>query len=799
MELPAGWTGRRLAIFLERVHWFSELWVEGRMAGACDSLSVPHRFEFVAPAGRFRLALRVDNTPRIPIGRICHALTDWTQTNWNGVIGRMTLYPADEGLADVRVAADRDRLTVTGLAGMPGRLKVSAGSRVTEHDVRAGPFRIEGDARELELWSPREPNGFEATVSLEGASVTVRAGRSWIAAEGKRILWNGEPLFLRGTLECCVFPKTGYPPTDEAAWEKVMTRAKAFGLNHMRFHSWCPPEAAFAAADAAGIIVQVELPLWTGTWPVSSDAALLDFCRREALSILAEYGHHPSFGLFALGNEIAFYGQEPAVDGLINELRAAHPNRLYTFSAHGTHLSAACDYYVQADNGKPGVENRPLRGSTWFGVGSRFTREPPSTLVTCDEAAAQFDRPVLSHEVGEWAVFPDVHHADRYNGVLEPRNFRTIAAMLDRRGMLELAPAFVRTSGRLSATLYKEEVETLLRTRGLSGFQLLGLTDFPGQGTATVGVLDAFWEEKGFMDAAEFRSFCADTVPLLEVSKFVWTSEETFRGEASVFHAGRRQAFRLRWRVRGPDGEIRAKGVLPGTVCGAGERGRPEFVEIPLSELPAPARYRFELDAGSGHCNAWPLWVLPTAPPQLDIGDLIVGGHYREDVRTALRSGRAVWLRLNPKRMWSGLPGRFDPAFWSPIHFKEQVGTMGTLIQAHHPAFDEFPTEEHTEWQWWDILSASRALCLNALPLDYRPLVQVIDRYERNDKLGTLFEARVGSGRLFVSAVDFDDLDGRPAARQLEYSIQSHLTSPRFDPKQAVTLDALDTVFLREP
>lgn len=116
------------------------------------------------------------------------------------------------------------------------------------------------------------------------------------------LLLNGNKVFLRGTLECCIFPLTGRPPMEPEGWKKVFLTAREWGLNHLRFHSWCPPEAAFQVADSLGFYLQVELPLWSVK--VGEDSHTNDFLYAEADRILAEYGNHPSFCFFSLGNEL---------------------------------------------------------------------------------------------------------------------------------------------------------------------------------------------------------------------------------------------------------------------------------------------------------------------------------------------------------------------------------------------------------------------------------------------------------------------------------------------------------------
>ncbi len=804
VQIPDEWVNRTLSLSFERVHWFSELWINGLYVGGSDSLSVPHDFTLLATDAELRITLCIDNTPKIPIGRIGHALTDWTQTNWNGVIGEMTIELSKSKLDSILLFTDGQKLYGNGLLECSEELEIEIQSHdETRHAAvsveQSAPVEFELSLEGVSCWSDDNPNLFDVTLRQGEEIATKRLGCRSIKAVGKRFELNNQPLFLRGTLECCVFPKTGYPPMEIEPWLGVLGQAKSFGLNHIRFHSWCPPEAAFRAADQLGLLLQVELPVWTGLWAISSVPSLMDFCRREAYRILSEYGHHPSFTFFALGNEIAFYGPEPLVDELLADLKRDFPSHLYTFSAQGTHLSPVCDFYVQADNGKPGPENRPLRGSTWFGVGSRFDRERPSTLTTCDEAADQFDRPVISHEVAEWAVFPDVYNASKYDGVLEARNLESIARMLEAKGMLDQAPEFVQASGALSAILYKEEIETLLRTNVIAGYQLLGLTDFPGQGTATVGMLDAFWAEKGFITAESFREFCAPTVPLLIYEKSIWSVDERFSAEVRSFHAGVALSTRASWAVRDKNNSKILGGDFGQVMLSHGDQTPIGSIDFDLQPLSAPAKYVLEVSFGNGIENRWPFWVYPHIEARENSPDVTVFSFYREDVREALRQGKKVWLRIDPTKTWSGIPGRFAPAFWSPIHFKEQVGTMGCLIGSEHPMFASFPTESHSNWQWWDVLTHSKAIILDCLPHDFLPTLQVIDRYERNHKLGSIFEATVGQGRLLVTMIDFDNATDRPATKQLEKSLLQYIDSDLFLPEQKLSLRDLDQLFAKEP
>jgi hypothetical protein len=800
VQIPKEWLGSELELELERVHWFSSVWINGERIGDGESLNTSHRYSFNCPdSGCITVAARIDNTPHIPIGRICHGISDWTQTNWNGVVGQITLAKVDVGVSPFTCRSLEEGMRVMGCAQPGDRVFVTALDYSTELTAgEDGLFDVTIPKDELKTWSDHSPSLFELSARTSYSTRVITTGYRSMATAGKTITLNGKPTYLRGTLENCVFPRTGYPSTDKAEWLRILGKVKEYGLNHVRFHSWCPPEAAFAAADEIGILFQVELSLWTGKWAVSSHPELMAWCRREAFRTLEAYGNHPSLVMFSLGNEMSFYGEEPDVDQLLKDLKAAYPHVLYTFSSHGTHLSGESQFYVQADNGKPGEENLPLRGSTWFGVGSRFDREVPASTSDCSPAAKQFDRPVISHEVGEWAVYPDLQNEANFDGVLEARNFAFIKAQLTEKGMGDQVEDFVHASGKLSASLYKEEIETLFRTEELAGFQLLGLSDFPGQGTATIGMLDAFWNEKGFVNGSQFKEFCSDTVPLLATSKFVWKSSEAFKAEVRAFHSGEEVSASARWELRNDQGIAMARGETEESHLKSGRATFLGNIEIDLSRFTASCRYEIVIFVGDLGVNRWNIWVFDESVPDVSLDQIEVFKWYREDTRKALKAGKTVWLRMNPNDVWMGLPGRYASAFWSPIHFKEQVGTMGCLIQKDHPMFGNFPTESYTEWHWWEILTRSKALCLDSFPKGFRPALQVIDRYERNNKLGTILEAKVGEGRLLISFIDFDSAH-RPAAAQLEASIKKYLASSASAVLQKVSFAELDEVFRLEP
>ncbi|HPR62539.1 MAG TPA: glycoside hydrolase family 2 TIM barrel-domain containing protein, partial [Prolixibacteraceae bacterium] len=322
------------------------------------------------------------------------------------------------------------------------------------------------------------------------------------------------PVFLRGTTECCVFPLTGYPPTDETDWGRIFEICKNHGLNHMRFHSYCPPEAAFIAADKAGFYLQVEGPSWAKYSTALGYGKPIDqYLMDETKRIIDEYGNHPSFVMMAYGNEPSgrYVGY---LENWVDHFRKYDPQRVFTGASTGRSWAIIdnSDFIVRS----------PPRGLKWK------DQQPESVFDYRNNTEGQ-QRPYVTFEMGQWCAFPNFKEIEKYTGSLKAMNFELFQEELERNHMGELADELLMASGKLQASCYKQEIEATLRTPNLAGFQLLSLNDFSGQGTALVGVLDAFWDEKGYISAKEFSEFCNAVVPLARMNKFTFESDDTLK------------------------------------------------------------------------------------------------------------------------------------------------------------------------------------------------------------------------------------------------------------------------------
>ena len=549
--IPADWKGKKLDLELERVIWESKLFIDGKLVGKNESLTAPHRYDSSSALtpGKHTITIRIDNSNMYPLINtkankypdpinqdLAHSYTNHTQIKWNGIIGDIKITASEtnkienlqvytnvkEGIIKARFDSPSNSeadinyqiLTITG--------DVVANGTVEKGKNEFTLAKPEG----IELWDEFNPNLYELKLlSANSSSTSVRFGYSQIQKDSSVLKLNGKRIFLRGNLECVIFPLTGHPPMEKEEWAKLIEQAKAYGLNHLRFHSWCPPKAAFEAADEAGFYYQVELPHWSLRF--GEDQNTTRFLMDEADKILKEYGNHPSFVLMALGNELQ--GDADLMNSSVAALRAKDNRHLYMTTTYsfqyplGTIAQPEDDFFVTQKTDKGWIRGQGI-----------FNAQSPNFNEDYTAPSEHVPVPLISHEIGQYSVYPDMSEIEKYTGVLKPLNFMAVRNELENKGLLNMAGKFTNASGKLAAILYKEEIERALKTPAFDGYQLLQLQDFPGQGTALVGLLNAFWESKGAISAEEFRQFNSELVPLIRFEKAVYENGETFTASIEV-------------------------------------------------------------------------------------------------------------------------------------------------------------------------------------------------------------------------------------------------------------------------
>ena len=795
VEIPAAWEGRHVSLFLERTKIVRAFW-DGADLGRRDTLAAPAVFELppdVQP-GRHTLRLEIDNRlDELPVSG--HQVSDDTQTNWNGVMGRIELRA--EGptrFGRIRLFPDPAARTV----GVEAEVISPTGVTTSRQTVAL--------AKDAALWSEFTPVLHEIEVRAGGLSRKMKVGLRSFRAHGTQFTVNGHPTFLRGRHDACVWPLTGAAPMDVAAWRKYFRTLKDYGLNHVRFHSWCPPEAAFAAADELGFYLQPEFACFGGDW---SDPDLQAYCLAESKRILDAYGNHPSFVMFSLANE-PLKGREGRL-AVVEALRAHDPRPLY---AQGTNadffVPKACpgDDFWATFRSAPGAEGN-VRGSYANADLPLGGVQEPGGGTTRDfaSAIAHSAVPLVGHEVGQYQVYPDYAEIAKWTGPLKPVNLEIFRERLRKAGMADRADAFFRASGALAVLNYREDIEEALRTPGFGGFQLLDIQDFLGQGTALVGILDAFMEPKGLIAPEAWRGFCAPTVLLARFPSHTHEAGATFAAELLVAHYGAEDVLdaTLDWRLveagTGP-GDGRPVGPVPTSPTGSvptgvtvaagsvpvsvavGNVAKVGKISVILPESAHPVRYALELSlAGRVERNAYPLWVYPKTEAAAAPEGVAVVKSLEEGERLLAEGKRVLCILSKESAPTNAVEGTFASDFWNWQMFRHVCesngkpvapGTLGLLIDAKHPALSEFPTAFHSDCQWRELLFHGVNVVLDGDP-DARLVVQGIDNVTRNHRLGVVWEKRRGAGHLVVSALDLDACAHLPEARALRQSLLNYL------------------------
>ena len=813
--IPQNWKDKDITLFLGRVIWNTRIWVDGQEAGWDESLSVPQRFNLstLLQPGKHLITILIDNTKQYDISHrdMAHAYTDGTQIIWNGVIGNINLIARNKvQINTIQVYPDVKKASVTISASFKNyfthpvssifKLRILGKNNKTVYDQKLTLSIPPGeDKKDIKitlgkkalLWDEFNPNLYKVNAEILDKKykvqdvATTTFGMREITHDNEILRVNGRRIYLRGTLECDIFPLTGHPPMDKNGWLKVFNTAKAYGLNHIRFHSWCPPEPAFEVADSLGFYLQIELPLWSKN--AGKEAKTSKFLHDEALRISIAYGNHPSFCLWSLGNELE--GDFNWLTNLLLELKAKDPRHLYTTTTmsfqkdHGRWPEPNDEFFITQYTQKGWVRGQGI-----------FNTYPPNFSTDYTPALEGMPVPMITHEMGQYSVYPNMDEIKKYTGVLDPLNFKAIHRDLQVKGMLDLAPAFTLASGKFSANLYKEEIERNLKTKGMSGFQLLDLHDFPGQGTALVGILDAFWDSKGLISPQQHRMYCAPVVPLIRFAKAVYTNAEQFEAEAEIanFSNGDLKSTVPAWIVKDGQGKILFNGVLNSKTIPVGNGITLGKFGFSLKNIVKAQQLTIQMELkGSPYRNTWNIWVYPEKRAA-DNKDVIFTTSVKEALGY-LDKGKKVLLNPDTANI-IGVQGRFAPVFWSPVHFPNQPGTMGILCSPEHPALANFPTEFYCNWQWWDLITSSKAMVIDSLPA-IKPIVRVIDNFYKNRKMANVLEARVGKGKLILTSMDIShDLGKRPAARQLRYSLEQYMATNDFNP--AVELDAKQLAYL---
>jgi hypothetical protein len=776
-EIPRMWKKNRVILFLERPHIETTVFVNGKEVGHQMSLSVPHEYDitdYVKFGKNNSIAIKIYNgIENVGVGQDSHSVTDQTQGNWNGIVGKIELR-SQKSIFTVKTFPD---LTT-------GNMKVLVNDK--EYNLKID---------NPQPWSEFTPILYTRSIVYRGDTIPVTFGFRKIEVKGRDIMLNGRPIYVRGTVENCNFPLTGYPPTDVESWKKIIQKCKDYGINTMRFHSYCPPEAAFIAADSLGFYLQPEGPSWPNHGVKLNHGQHIDqYLTEETKKICDYYGNHPSFVMMAAGNE-------PAGDWVtwcnnwVNTMKEYDNRHIYCGASVGggwawDNLS---EYHVKG--GARGLDwdhNAPQCTDDYF-----TQIEYPRNY----KGKEPNNSPIIAHEQGQWCAFPDFKERSLYTGPYKAKNFDIFEDLLDKNGMASQAENFLYASGKLQVTAYKYEIERNLRTKDYSGFLLLGLNDYSGQGTALVGPLNVFWKEKGYVDSKQWKEFCGDIVPLAKFPKFVFQNTDTLNIPIEVYNAS--------------EGEIKDADIVYSIVdkdmhndiiakynatikYGKNNEIRP--ISQQLNGIKTPSKLTLKVSV-NGNTNEWDFWVYPAKVEMPKTKDIYITDTLDSKAIKILTNGGKVLITAGGKiRYGNDVKQTYLPVFWNTSWFKMRPPhTTGAYIMNNHPIFKDFTTDSWQNINWWELVNKAQVMNLQEFPEEYQPIYQPIDTWHVSRKLGMIVEANVLKGKLLMTTFDINNnLNKRIVARQLRKSILEYMSSNEFKPEITLDIKVIRDLFEKE-
>lgn len=795
--LPEEYEDKYIYLFLERVNIASDLWIDGvKIDRQIIEITTPHIYNLTGRIkhGTHTITLRIDNSNLLNIDGMASGYSVDTQSIWNGIIGKIELRTenifhmsniqvfSQEKSVKIRLTAHSDCLKPQDRRNVTFKISATApdGSLLKPKIFKEILYNkkqiihFDYPIKKPEYWDEFNPLLYtlhaEMIYGNDIDKKDISFGIRTFTAKGRDFIINGRKTALRGTLDCGIYPLTGYPPTDLDTWLKTFKTVKEYGLNHVRFHAWCPPDIAFTAADMTGVYILAEMPLWLNVdvcaLSTGDDPIHYTYYQNEAVNISEAFGNHPSFVMFSNGNELL--GDFEMLEKITIQTKALDNRRLYTLTSNFDRPVTPADDYFSAFE----AAGHRVRVQVFHDVVAEHTR------LSYDKAIHDVNIPVVSFEVGQYCVYPDVDSTASYTGNLVPANFEFIKHEMIKHDTYHMLDDYKKASGHFAALMYKEEIEASLRTHHMGGFELLGLSDYTGQGTATIGLLDVFWNSKNIIPPEDFKSFCSHTVPLLKANR-IFKNTDKFKAEFDLYDYGPERQSLPVYRLSLYDGRKKIYEM----------ETRKKSVSFPLDFITKSSVIRAKLSVGD-HKNCWNIFVY--ANDNISCSVPIIS-HMGETLDSLCANGGKAIVMMNRNNLRTPIDGLFKPTFWSPAHFPSERA-CGIICKKDHPIFSDFPTTAYADFQWKHPIDNSTSCDVSFLPKDFEYLIEPVPNFYSNIRRSPLFEAKIGCADILFCGFDLNIKN--ETVKALRNSIFKYVSSDSFSPKQTLNNDILKKIFI---
>ncbi|MCH5210041.1 MAG: hypothetical protein J1F01_03650 [Oscillospiraceae bacterium] len=794
--LPDKFEDKYITLFLERVNIASDLWIDGiKIDRQIIGISTPHIYNLTnrLRSGKHTITLRTDNRNLLNIDGMASGYSVDTQSIWNGIIGKIEIqceeifhlsniqiFPQKESVhikltahSDCLRPADRRDITLEAYAITPDGSALRAEKYTFTLYNKKQVLHFDYPIKNPDYWSEFNPALYTMNIRMTHESSasehSVSFGMRTIETKGHDFILNGKKIALRGTLDCGIYPLTGYPPTDIETWLKTFRALKEYGLNHVRFHAWCPPNIAFTAADMTGVYVLAEMPLWlnTDTCALSTgdDPIHKTYFLNEAMNISEHFGNHPSFILFSNGNELL--GDHEMLENITTQIKALDPRRLYTLTSNFDRpVTPADDYFLAV----AALGNR-MRVQVFHDVVSEHT------CLEYSDAVKAIDIPAVSFEIGQYCVYPDVDNVSGYTGNLLPANLNRIKKDMIENNVYHMLDEYKKASGSMAAMMYKEDIEASLRTHHIGGFQLLGLADHTGQGTATIGLLDVFWNSKNIITPEEFRNFCSPVVPLMKAQRFFYNTDN-FNADFDIYNYSEEKISSPVFRLSLFNGDNKVYET----------ETRSKSVSFPLDFVSKSVMLTAVLTVGK-YKNSWNIFIFVK-----EESDYSVPVYYEinDEFESATENGGRMIVMMTEENLNNPIKGLFKPAFWSPAYFPSERA-CGLIMNSSHAVFNSFPTGKYAGYQWKHPIDNSVSADVSHLGNDFDYIVEPVPNFRHNIRRSPLFEAKVNNANVLFCGIDLSAKD--KCTEALRNSIFKYTASDDFNPTGIITHDDMNKLF----
>ncbi len=656
----------------------------------------------------------------------------------------------------------------------------------------------ESGADKLERWSDTSPKLYRLRLKLlQNCIVEDEMEQSFglrlVEAKEQRILLNKRPVFLRGATEHAYFPRTCTVPMNKEYYLNAIKALRSYGFNWMRFHTWIPPLECLEAADELGMMIQVEMAN--------------GFAENEWMDALLVCRSHPSVILYCCGNEVRMDEKMiPFLEKMAECLHRQVPDVLFNpmeglrgieYDVDDAHTGFHEEFY-RYDR----LERLDKFSDVYAPHGRQFSYH---SLATTEEAVEEnlgkFRRPCLIHEACINDTYLNLDLEKRYEGTrIGTKLYSAVRAYTERMGVLDRTPVYYRNSCLWMKQVMKYSLENARRSNRVSGYDLLGAIDFhwhrSGYGC---GFMNEFYELKEGFTREEILSYNGESVLLASVGK-----NRNIRGgqglevpvQVALYGENAARDGVLSYYLGDEAGKVYCSERLSVAFVENYMVSRIAILQLTFPEVERPVKVTLKLhfDAHQYQLdNGWDFWVFPEEAPYFGeaCGAGVAGAQAESNVLVTQRLDKKIFSALTAGDRVLLLGSGPFPSVRTTFQIMTAGRPQGlnATVVYEHPLTKRLPHEGFCDWQFQPLMDGGETVVFNDAPVPFKPIVEMVSGYKIIRKQASMFELRVGKGRLFVCSLNMKNQDA--GTLYLRKLLERYTASEEFCPVAEISPERL--------